>query len=419
MDGLRRDLLLLPLILSASIMIFHSPAFSETPNDSIPGPPPGTYRILSEDGSIRIPFDLHRGDIRMNCRLNGHKVRLLIDNGYLWDQLLLFGSPSIDSLGLDYEGEVDVGGSPGSEGIKSKYAEGLTLTYDDVEFYGQDAIVTPYSSGVSRMWKGAEGQVSAAFFKHFAVRFDFDEMLMTLTPYDKFEYTGGGAEIPIVHLSNNSWGLPATLEMIDGRRIETVLMMDLGYGDWLKLAEGGPDAIKRPSEAIPGSLGFGINGETKGYFGRIKSIEAGGYVIDDMLTAFAPEEVRRGGSHGTLLGMAYLSNFNFTYDYQNHRIFLEPNRSFNTPSEYNMSGLDMRKGNGDYLEVIRVLPGSPADENGILAGDRVIKINGRAATSYDFWELRPILRRNGGTVTMTVSRDGKESIVSLALRRLI
>ena len=117
--------------------------------------------------------------------------------------------------------------------------------------------------------------------------------------------------------------------------------------------------------------------------------------------------------------MAYLSNFNFTYDYPNRRIFLEPNRNFNTPSEYDMSGLNMRKGAGNYLEVISVHPDSPADKKGILAGDLVIKINSRAAVSYDAWELRPILMRDGETVTLTISREGNESEVSLVLRRLI
>jgi hypothetical protein len=408
---------LLPLFLFLFTFL-SSPAFSETLNDSIPGPPPGRYKILSEDGSIRIPFELHRGDIRMVCKLNGRKVRMLIDNGYLWDQLLLFGSPAIDSIGLEYEGDVDVTGAEKENPIKSKYAEGITLSYDDVEFYEQTAIVTPYSSGVSRMWTGAEGQVSATFFKHFAVRFDFDEMVMTLTPTDEFEYTGSGVEVPIEHLNNNSWALPATLEMMDGRRIKTGLMMDLGYGSWLRLVEGGPHRFTRPAGSIPGSLGFGIEGETKGYFGRIKSIEAGGYHIENVITAFAPEEAV-GKLSETLLGMAFLSNFNFTYDYQNRRLFLEPNSNFNSPSEYNMSGLDMRKGAGDYLEVIRVLPGSPADEKGILVGDHVITIDGRPAVSYDVWELRPVLRRDGETVTLTISRDGAESEVSLVLRRLI
>lgn len=418
LPGLYRHLSLLPLFPFLFHIFLSSPALSQTLNDSIPGPPPGTYRILSEDGSIRIPFDLHRGDIRMVCRLNGHRVRMLIDNGYLWDQLLLFGSPSIDSIDLEYEGEIDVSGSGEGGGVKSKIAEGITLTYDDVEFYGQTAIVTPYSSGVSRMWTGAEGQVSATFLKHFVVRFDFDEMVMTLTAPDKFEYTGSGVEIPIEHLNNNSWALPATLEMHDGRRIETGLMMDLGYGDWLRLSEGGPNGITIPPGSIPGSLGFGIQGETKGYFGRIKSIEAGGYVIDDLLTSFAPEESGK-GSHGTLLGMAYLSNFNFTYDYPNRRMFLEANSNFNSPSEYDMSGLNMRKGAGNYLEVISVHPDSPADKKGILAGDLVITINGRPAVPYDAWKLRPILRQDGGKITLTVSRDGNESEISLVLRRLI
>ena len=39
-------------------------------------PAPGAYEILSQDGSIRIPFDIFREDIRMQAMLNGVEVDL-------------------------------------------------------------------------------------------------------------------------------------------------------------------------------------------------------------------------------------------------------------------------------------------------------------------------------------------------------
>ena len=113
------------------------------------GPPPGEYTVLSKDGAIRIPFEIFRDDILMIAEVKGKQLRMLIDNGSLWDQLLFFGSPRIDSLGLKMDDKIDEGGSGEGEPVRSDVASGVTIRFTDVEFTGQTAIITPYSSGVT------------------------------------------------------------------------------------------------------------------------------------------------------------------------------------------------------------------------------------------------------------------------------
>ncbi|MFC1573527.1 hypothetical protein ACFL6M_08030, partial [Candidatus Eisenbacteria bacterium] len=169
------------------------------------GPPPGSYRILSEDGEVSLPFELFRGDIRFLGEMNGKEVRMLIDNGFIWDQLLFFGSPRVDSLGMVHDGEVHVGGSGEGDVVPSLSASGITISFPGVEFTDQTAIITPHSTG--RMWWGAEGQVSATFFKHFVVAFDFNRKQMTLVRPEEFIYEGDGVEIPMIPLPNGAWAL--------------------------------------------------------------------------------------------------------------------------------------------------------------------------------------------------------------------
>jgi len=387
--------------------------------DSVLGPAPGSYKILTDDGVIRIPFELFRGDIRFNGEINSRPVRMLLDNGYLWDQILFFGSPRVDSLNLEYDGEIDVGGSGDSDKVLSKMASGITVRFPGVEFYDQMAIITPYSSGISNMWWGAEGQVSAAFFKHFVVAFDFDKMILTLIEPEKFVYQGKGAEIPMKHEYNNSWSLPATIEFSDGRKIVLDLAMDLGYGDQLQIVTGGKHQLKLPEKVIPGSLGFGIQGETRGYYGRVKSVDIGGYKINDIVSGFTGPEHAETAFSEVMVGLGLLSRFNFIYDYPRHRMFVEPNQSFSEPFEYNMTGLSMRRGQGEYLEIMQVTPASPSEEAGLKAGDRILKINGRMAVDYDVWELKPILRQEGAAVELLVEQDGVKKRVSLVLHRLL
>ena len=61
---------------------------------------PGEYRIVAEDGVVSFPFDIYRGDIRFAAEINGHPVKLLLDDGFMWDPILFWGGPEVDALGL-------------------------------------------------------------------------------------------------------------------------------------------------------------------------------------------------------------------------------------------------------------------------------------------------------------------------------
>lgn len=161
--------------------------------DSALGQPPGQYKILSGGSEVTIPFEVFRGDIRMVGEMSGKPVRMMLDNGYIWDPLLIFGSPRIDSLDLHCDGDGEVGGPGGGSLVRARTASGIVLRFPGIEFTDQTAIVTPESLGLTRMWEGTEGQVSATFLKHFVVSIDFDERMITLTDPSAFQYRRSGA----------------------------------------------------------------------------------------------------------------------------------------------------------------------------------------------------------------------------------
>ena len=86
--GLRAVLLATLLVLALGV-----PALGSTDEpDSALGPAPGKYTILSGGSEVEIPFEMFRGDIRMKGGIEGRPARLMLDNGYMWDDLLIFGS---------------------------------------------------------------------------------------------------------------------------------------------------------------------------------------------------------------------------------------------------------------------------------------------------------------------------------------
>lgn len=285
--------------------------------------PPGHLKYAGNEGIIEFPFDVYRGDIHFPCKINGHDVHMLLDDGFHWDQLLFWGGPEVDSLGLNYEGEIDVGRIP------SRTASGVTVGFPGVELTDQEAIITPYASGTSDMWEGSVGQISTGLLKHFIVDINFDKMMITLHPRDNFEYRGNGVSVSWEPMGFGPWAIPAKLKLSDGREISLKLMMDLGYNDQLQLAAGKENNIIAPKNASPASLGFNIEGiERRGYEGVLPWIEIGGYKLNDVPVSFVSEEHSKDTFSEAMIGLGLLSRFNLVFDYYNQQIFVEPNGKF-------------------------------------------------------------------------------------------
>ncbi len=82
-------------------------------------------------------------------------------------------------------------------------------------------------------------------------------------------------------------------------------------------------------------------------------------------------------------------------------------------------GIEGGAGDGDLgVRVTKVLPGSPAEEAGLLAGDVIISID--SEPMYDIYELSAAikLRRPGEPVELTVTRRGEIYIVTAILDSL-
>ena len=405
--------IVLVFVLSLSVS-----ASSDQP-DSALGVPPGRYTISSGLSEVEIPFEVFRGDIRMSAEISGKPVRLMLDNGYMWDPLLIFGSPRIDSLNLHYDGEDEVAGPGAGSPVKSRTASGIAIRFPGIEFTDQTAIVTPESSGLTRMWEGTEGQVSATFLKHFVVSIDFDRGIITLTEPSAYQYGGSGVEIPLKPLQDGAWGIPGTIEMLDGRRVSLDLMLDLGYNDQIQIVVGGPHGFQLPEGAIEVRLGFGVQGEIRGHLGRVRSIEIGDYVIDDALAGFVPIMDSLATHDEAMIGLGLLSRFNLVFDYPGHRMFIEPSRAYANPYEYDMTGMWLRPTRDGYWEIERILEESPAAEVGLQVGDKITRINGEPAPEYGFWDLYPMVRQPGETLELEILRGGEPMRLAIVLRRVI
>jgi hypothetical protein len=410
-------LFILAVFVALAVPIAVGGASETGPN---PGDAPGGYRLLDESGIARFPFEIYRGDIRFRAQINGHDTHLLLDDGFMWDPILFWGSPEVDALGLVRDGELSIGGENDENAIASTTASGITIRLPGVEFNGQTAVITPYSSGTSIMWEGSIGQVSATFFKHFVVDINFDTMMITMIPPDTFEYEGRGSAVAWKPLEIGAWSIPGKLQLADGSLASMEFLVDLGYNDQAQIATGREHGIQTPEKSLPASLGFNIKREEiRGHLGRAPRIEIGDFALEDVLASYVVEDQSDDVFHEVMIGLGLLSRFNLVFDYSRRRLFVEPNDSFGDTFEHNMSGLLMRREQENDLRVLRVYPGSPAAAAGVKAEDRIKEIDGKPAANFGFWKRNPYFKREGETVEMVIVRDDEELEISFVLRRVI
>jgi C-terminal processing protease CtpA/Prc len=126
-------------------------------------------------------------------------------------------------------------------------------------------------------------------------------------------------------------------------------------------------------------------------------------------------------SFSGIIGADLLYRFHVVLDYARSQMFLEKNRFFADPFEFDMSGIRfmMEGARFEVLKVFSVFDGSPAALAGIREGDVVSAIDGREAHLFTREALRNYMERHGAKVRLTVERNGKTQDVEIVLKRQV
>ena len=104
-----------------------------------------------------------------------------------------------------------------------------------------------------------------------------------------------------------------------------------------------------------------------------------------------------------------------------HSSYMDPDqyRRANVPIEGSYEGIgawvDVTR---DYLTIMSPMPGSPAEEAGLLPGDQVIAIDGEDMTGIDGnLVIRKVLGPAGTSLTLTIFREGESEPFDVTLKR--
>lgn len=282
----------------------------------------GSYIITQKHNSIEIPFTFYGMNIMVAARINNMDVNLLVDNGVMWDELWFYGNDQVDSMNLVYnDEEIDIVGAGEGDGVSSRMAICTEISFDDVIFLDQPALVSPKEDGFYKMFPEAAGQLCGMFFRNFITEFDFKKNLIRLYEEKDFNPDSYPQKIAMTPDSSGAYSILVGLTNGDNT-VRKNLFIDLGgiYPLSLVVSKDFPVDTNQEKKY----LGHGASGPIYGYESTISSIEIAGYELIDISGVFVEDQ--DGGDHTNLtLGLPLLKNFNLVFDYFNNYLYLKPN----------------------------------------------------------------------------------------------
>jgi hypothetical protein len=288
----------------------------------------GNYELKGVKDKIEIPFEIHDGDILVKPTINGIPSRMYVDNGTLWDEVYFFGSSILDTLNLDYIADIEIGGAGSGDVIINKYAEELEVDFGNLCFKNQPAIISPPELGMQNYWKNVDGQISAQFFKHFITEIDYDRMIIVLHKPESFKASKKYTGIPMKSDGTGSFSIPIKIEMYEGLVLERNVILDLGGSCNFVYYFNKEDNIDFIEEGEYRVLGYGTQGEMKGYKKKVKGFSIANYKIKEPIGEFI-RRVEKSENTSSIVGLEILSRFNTIFDYYNQILYIKPNRNFN------------------------------------------------------------------------------------------
>lgn len=291
---------------------------------------PGTYEILDDNGDpIRIPFRMHKGKPVMDVEINHHKAALMIDNGVLWNEVWLFGTPLVNKLDLKPVEEASLHGAGEGDATSIFLASSnLKIKFDDIVFYEQPVYVSPIEAGFGRMFPGTDGQLCNTFFKHFIVEFDFINNYVILHLPDKFEPYKDGSVIPMTLNPSGTHAVPFEIETVNGIVLKDKTDIDFGGIYSFKASLGNDNGIELPEEKEE-IIGFGAQGKITSYKGKLNSMTFGKYKFKNPSIMFGDAKTARVFPENLgVIGLPMFMKFNIAFDYFNNKIYIEPNENF-------------------------------------------------------------------------------------------
>ena len=368
-------------------------------------------RMVGGAKATTVPMRLEGRQLLVWASIDGHTpMPFILDTG----GHAILTTLAAKSLGLSAQGAGESGGS-GAGTIATHYTRVRSVRVGEAELLDQPFLVIPYPYAFYERGKRTPlaGILGLEIFERFAVRIDYGDRRVTLTPLSAFRHTGSGTGVQLMFEDQED--MPVVYAAADGH--SGLFGTDTGnagvlilFGDFLDRT----GLSNRYSRGLK-ITGQGTGGSNTGRIDTLRSFTLGGHRLPNVITEFthmASGSFSSSTEAGNF-GLSILSRFAPTFDYANDTLYLDPEIR-PTPLGRNRFGIAFAKNRPDAFDVLLVKPGSAAAAAGIVAGDRIVRVNGKDASNYSAADLYDLVTAPPGTrLWLRIERAGSSRDVML------
>ena len=371
-------------------------------------------------GPIVIPIEIRNGLIIVHSMINGHRALLIVDSG---SGISVLDSAFVREAGVDLSsGSAEV---KGTAGTTVRLGTARSVQVGDAQLTGVAIASVPLDAVRGSVGHDIEGTLGFDLFDQYVVNVDYSAHTLTLSEPDSYVYRGTGITVPLT-VSHRLPVVTASLTTRTQGTIPTHLHLDLGASGYaLRLAAPFVRAhnLMADTSTVNGILGIGVGGLIRGDLLRLPALSVGGVTIHRPSTALSHES---GGAFGEAaesdgaIGASVWSRMHLIIDYSRSQLLLEPRGDFETPDAVTGTGIslteDVRRARA--LRVTHVLARSAGESGGVLAGDELIAIDGRAASAMTVVDASLALRNARAPLTLEVRRGAEEKTFTVVPRQI-
>jgi len=367
----------------------------------------------SEEG---VPFEYRHRHLFVPVRLGGaaDTKLFLVDSGA---GMTVVDSTIAAGMKLPFGERIPGLGAGGAASFSMIKVPGLAV--DGVEFSEQTAAAYPIAGLLEPSEEVRIGGILGYdFLSRFTTTIDYAARRVSFFDPDSFAANGRETviEAPLRH---NIFSLPVT---IDGGESGTFLLDTGANGSVIQGSFAAKHALTEGRRMLEIGL-RGAGGEERAALARFDSLAIGGVKITAPVLAIVSSTKGLGALETVdgVIGNDVLERFTVTLDYKRQRVLLEPNAGVSEPFFRDRAGVQLIRAGKGKIVVEAVIPGSPADEAGLAAGDIVLSVAGRKASKFsNLEEISKLFEApEGTTYPIDVKREGKKRSVSLTLRQYL
>jgi len=295
---------------------------------------------------------------------------------------------------------------------------------EDVSFQDVTLGIAELGHIEKRIGTPIDGVIGWLILSQYAVRIDYDAMLIEIYDNNRFEYDFGDSGYAL-EVQGTAIFTNVTTAFKSGNTFTGKVLVDTGAGSTFYfntpfieendlLAEV-DTYYERETESL--------STETSHvYTTMLAELNISEHEFSTVPANIAIAEAGASSWSGPMgiLGNGVLKRFNVFIDLQQKRMSLEPNRLYHDQFEVNCSGLELVTDDAFQKVIIdHVYAGSPAHEAGLEVGDEIVQINGANISDSQLPQIRSMLSQDGEEIEILIEREGELHNYLFVLQPLI